>query len=109
MIMSAASQEMNRPSAASQDNNAMKDPDAKAKEFASKNSMLDDELDDDDENQPNYDTVRTIGATDDTTAGKLKESGDEKSFYNEEAKIHIKTSGDTADDMVGVGCCCSFW
>jgi len=105
MIMSAASQEINGPSAPSQDDNAMKDPDAKAKEYADKNSMLDDELDDDDENQPNDGTVRTIGATDN------KKSGDEKSFRKEEAEIniHIKTSGDTADDMVGVGCCCSFW
>jgi hypothetical protein len=103
MIMSAASQEINGPSAPSQDDNAMKDPDAKAKDYAGKNSMLDDELDDDDENQPNDGNVRTIGATEE------KKSGDEKSFIKEEAKIQIKTSSDTADDVTGVSCCCSFW
>ena len=119
MIMTAAAQEIT-PTA--------DEPDAKATEYASK-TMLDDELDDE---EPNDGTTRTVGIKEDEegkpmedaegkstedadgkatedTAGKSPTSDNGKSFYDEEAKLQIKSSTDTTDQQVGVSCCCGFW
>jgi hypothetical protein len=100
MIMSAAAQEAKATTPTQED--TVKEPDAKATEYADK-SMLDDEIDDDDndevDDQPKNGTVRTIGITE-NAAEKPTEPVDGKPS---------KTSSDTADVMADVCCCCSFW
>jgi len=141
MIMSAAKQEIT--GTADSEDGAMKEPDAKATEFANK-SMLDDELDDEDESPPFDGTVRTVGMKEDeerkpgedgedkstedaaneakedmvgeaaageaeAAAGEETKTVDEKTFFDDDVKIHLKTSSESMEDPVGVGCCCGFW
>lgn len=63
MIMSAAQQEIS--GSPTSEDVAMKEPDAKATEFANK-SMLDDESDEEDDLPPVDGTIRTVGVKEDT-------------------------------------------
>ena len=72
-------------------------PNAEADDFEN-----DDEFDNDDDSEDNekVENVITVG---------IKEDEAEKSFYNEEAKLHTKNSNDTVEEPMGVSCCCGFW
>ncbi len=92
MIMSAAKQEIN--GTADSEDGAIKEPDAKATEFANK-SMLDDELDDEDESPPVDGTVRTVGTKEDEK-GKPGEDGENKSMEDAAKEPKEDVAGKTA-------------
>jgi len=126
MIMNAASEEIkvNDSDLSSQESKVKSEPDAKATVYNSK-SILDDDENDDGTPTNNDGLVRTVGIPEDAkkeitkdvkdaaaataVAGKLTYGKIENTFYNEEAKLNMKTSNDTAEDVVAVSCCCSFW
>ena len=42
-------------------------------------------------------------------AGEEEKPVNEKTLYDDDVKIHLKTSSESMEDPVGVGCCCGFW
>eukprot|EP00536_Pseudo-nitzschia_multiseries_P002233 jgi/Psemu1/322467/estExt_fgenesh1_pg.C_290050 len=116
MIMTSASHELKTGSDLS---SAASDvPDAKTTVHLRKSSVDDDkDKNKNDETQPDSGNVRVVGTPEDSknatsstgVAGKSTDVKLENAFYDEEAKLNTKTSNDTAEDIVAVSCCCSFW